>query len=138
MYLLTLSSSLFVIFKAGKRGIISLSARSVIKLLLYMFHVSSRLCCKRHPGYEIDSLTSEILTIEQCSSMKQTAFTRKKDFGKEAREAQWAHAQRTLHGLHPTDANQHPLSGGSSNRELGFMAEQAKRRAEIARYVLHS
>ena len=68
--------------------------------------------------------------------MKQTAFTRKKDFGKEAREAQWAHAQRTLHGLHPTDTNQSPLPGGTSNRDLGEMAEQAKRRAEIARYVL--
>lgn len=67
--------------------------------------------------------------------MLQTAFTRKKDFGKEAREAQWAHAQRTLHGLHPTDANDSPLPGNTSNRELGEMADQAKRRAEIARYV---
>jgi H+-transporting ATPase len=62
-----------------------------------------------------------------------TAFTRKKDFGKEAREAQWAHAQRTLHGLHPTDANQSPLPSTNNNRDLGDMAEQAKRRAEIAR-----
>ena len=69
--------------------------------------------------------------------MKQTAFTRKKDFGKEAREAQWAHAQRTLHGLHPTDANQSPLPSTSNNRDLGDMAEQAKRRAEIARYLLN-
>jgi H+-transporting ATPase len=64
---------------------------------------------------------------------RKTAFTRKKDFGKEAREAQWAHAQRTLHGLHPTDENDSPLPGNNSNRELGEMAEQAKRRAEIAR-----
>jgi len=64
---------------------------------------------------------------------RKTAFTRKKDFGKEAREAQWAHAQRTLHGLHPTDANESPLPGNNSNRELGDMADQAKRRAEIAR-----
>jgi len=68
--------------------------------------------------------------------MLQTAFTRKKDFGKEAREAQWAHAQRTLHGLHPTDGSDSPLPGDNNNRELGEMAEQAKRRAEIARYVL--
>ena len=27
------------------------------------------------------------------------AFTRKKDYGREEREAQWATAQRTLHGL---------------------------------------
>jgi len=64
---------------------------------------------------------------------RKTAFTRKKDFGKEAREAQWAHAQRTLHGLHPTDGNDSPLPGDNNNRELGEMADQAKRRAEIAR-----
>jgi H+-transporting ATPase len=29
----------------------------------------------------------------------QTAFTNKKNFGKEAREAAWAAEQRTLHGL---------------------------------------
>ncbi|KAH7532602.1 hypothetical protein FEM48_Zijuj04G0038800 [Ziziphus jujuba var. spinosa] len=38
------------------------------------------------------------LVIEQ-----RIAFTRKKDFGKEERELKWAHAQRTLHGLHPPD-----------------------------------
>ena len=84
---------------------------------------------------KLESSTSEILTSEHCWSISQTAFTRKKDFGKEAREAQWAHAQRTLHGLHPTDANENALPGGSSNRDLGDMAEAAKRRAEIARYV---
>ncbi|KAK9271639.1 hypothetical protein L1049_002002 [Liquidambar formosana] len=31
------------------------------------------------------------------------AFTTQKDFGKEARELKWAHAQRTLHGLHPPE-----------------------------------
>lgn len=67
--------------------------------------------------------------------MLQTAFTRQKDFGKEVREAQWAHAQRTLHGLHPPESKGGPAIGAStSNRELGDMAEQAKRRAEIARY----
>lgn len=63
----------------------------------------------------------------------QTAFTRQKDFGRESREAQWAHAQRTLHGLHPPDSKEGVAAGGSGNRELGFMAEQAKRRAEIAK-----
>lgn len=61
-----------------------------------------------------------------------TAFTTKKDYGKEEREAQWAHAQRTLHGLQP------PETAGifnekSSYRELSEIAEQAKRRAEVAR-----
>jgi len=59
------------------------------------------------------------------------AFTRKKDFGKEQRELQWAHAQRTLHGLDVPD----PKMFGDRNTftELNQMAEEAKRRAEIAR-----
>jgi len=65
--------------------------------------------------------------------VQQTAFTRQKDFGKEAREAQWAHAQRTLHGLHPPESKDEPGMASGNNRELGDMADQAKRRAEIAR-----
>ncbi|KAK3413344.1 hypothetical protein EUGRSUZ_I01911 [Eucalyptus grandis] len=64
------------------------------------------------------------LVIEQ-----RIAFTRKKDFGKEERELKWAHAQRTLHGLHPPETKMF----GSSYTELNQMAEEAKRRAEIAR-----
>jgi H+-transporting ATPase len=61
----------------------------------------------------------------------QVAFTTQKDFGREAREIRWAHAQRTLHGLQPPDTK---LFGDrSSFRELNQMAEEAKRRAEIAR-----
>ncbi|XP_037438940.1 plasma membrane ATPase 1 isoform X1 [Triticum dicoccoides] len=59
------------------------------------------------------------------------AFTRKKDFGKEERELKWAHAQRTLHGLQPPDAKMFSEKGGYN--ELNHMAEEAKRRAEIAR-----
>jgi H+-transporting ATPase len=36
---------------------------------------------------------------------RKTAFTSKKHYGKEEREAQWAHAQCTLHGLHPPEKN---------------------------------
>lgn len=65
-------------------------------------------------------------------SYSQTAFTTKKDFGIEEREAQWAHAQRTLHGLqNPDTSNMFPEK--SNYRELSEIAEQAKRRAEIAR-----
>ncbi|OIV97254.1 hypothetical protein TanjilG_10788 [Lupinus angustifolius] len=56
-----------------------------------------------------------------------TAFTTKKDYGRGDREAQWAVAQRTLHGLQVSDAhlnNQH---------EHSEIAEQAKKRAEAAR-----
>jgi len=66
----------------------------------------------------------------------QVAFTTKNKFGKEERELQWVQAQRTLHGLHPVqkesqgfdhhDSEHHPASN---------IAEQAKRRAEIARYA---
>ncbi|KAF2612138.1 hypothetical protein F2Q70_00011924 [Brassica cretica] len=59
---------------------------------------------------------------------QKTAFTTKKDYGKGEREAQWALAQRTLHGLPPPEAMFH-----DKNHELSEIAEQAKRRAEVAR-----
>ncbi|RRT83628.1 hypothetical protein B296_00001763 [Ensete ventricosum] len=61
-----------------------------------------------------------------------TAFTTKKDYGREEREAQWATAQRTLHGLQPPETT-NLFSDKSSYRELSEIAEQAKRRAGIAR-----
>ncbi|XP_073132557.1 ATPase 8, plasma membrane-type-like [Henckelia pumila] len=61
-----------------------------------------------------------------------TAFTTKKDYGKGEREAQWALAQRTLHGLsNPGPSN--VFSDKNSYSELSEIAEQAKRRAEVAR-----
>lgn len=64
----------------------------------------------------------------------QTAFSNKKDYGREEREAQWALAQRTLHGLHPPETST-LFSDKSSYWELSEIAEQAKRRAEVARYA---
>ncbi|XP_038696172.1 plasma membrane ATPase 4 isoform X1 [Tripterygium wilfordii] len=61
-----------------------------------------------------------------------TAFTTKKDYGKEEREAQWAAAQRTLHGLQPPESTS-LFADKNSYRELSEIAEQAKRRAEMAR-----
>lgn len=62
----------------------------------------------------------------------QTAFTTKKDYGREEREAQWAAAQRTLHGLQPPETSE--LFNDKNNfRELSEIAEHAKRRAEVAR-----
>jgi H+-transporting ATPase len=61
-----------------------------------------------------------------------TAFTTKKDYGKGEREAQWALAQRTLHGLQPPDVPT-LFNDKNSYRELSEIAEQAKRRAEVAR-----
>ncbi|KAK5792828.1 hypothetical protein PVK06_033950 [Gossypium arboreum] len=61
-----------------------------------------------------------------------TAFTTKKDYGKGEREAQWAMAQRTLHGLTPPEMTQ--LYNEETNyRELSEIAEQARKRAEVAR-----
>lgn len=62
----------------------------------------------------------------------QTAFTTKKDYGKEEREAQWALAQRTLHGLQPPETS-NLFNDKNNYRELSEIAEQAKRRAEVAR-----
>ncbi|KAK2965938.1 hypothetical protein RJ640_005354, partial [Escallonia rubra] len=59
------------------------------------------------------------------------AFTRQKDFGKEQRELKWAHAQRTLHGLEVPDTKM--FNDRANFTELNQMAEEAKRRAEIAR-----
>ncbi|KAK9925138.1 hypothetical protein M0R45_033475 [Rubus argutus] len=59
------------------------------------------------------------------------AFTRKKHFGKEERELRWAHAQRTLHGLQPPDTKM--FGERPPHTELNQMAEEARRRAEIAR-----
>lgn len=63
---------------------------------------------------------------------KQIAFTNKKDYGKEKRELQWATAQRTLHGLPTANPDSTPQERGNYG-ELSEMAEQAKRRAEMAR-----
>ncbi|KMT03296.1 hypothetical protein BVRB_8g198370 [Beta vulgaris subsp. vulgaris] len=62
-----------------------------------------------------------------------TAFTSKKDYGKEEREAQWALAQRTLHGLQAPESSATLFNDKNSYRELSEIAEQAKRRAEVAR-----
>ncbi|KAL2632629.1 hypothetical protein R1flu_004108 [Riccia fluitans] len=64
---------------------------------------------------------------------RRTAFTEKKDFGREDREAQWARQQRTLHGLDKPK----PHAAGSDDYEgltdIPELAHEARRRAEIAR-----
>ena len=59
-----------------------------------------------------------------------TAFTTKKDYGKGEREAQWALAQRTLHGLKVPESH---MNNNNHHEQSSDMAEQAKRRAEAAR-----
>jgi len=58
---------------------------------------------------------------------QQTAFSTKKDYGKEDREAKWILSQRSLQGLMATDQD-------FNGRRSTLIAEQARRRAEIARY----
>lgn len=65
-------------------------------------------------------------------SLLQTAFSTRKDFGKEVREAAWAAEQRTLHGLQPAESK---VFEKGTFRDINLMAEEAKRRAEIARLV---
>ncbi|XP_010273791.1 PREDICTED: plasma membrane ATPase-like isoform X2 [Nelumbo nucifera] len=57
---------------------------------------------------------------------RKTAFTSKKDYGKEDREAKWVLSQRTLEGLIPSELE-------TNGRRSSLIAEQARRRAEIAR-----
>ncbi|KAL1564039.1 P-type H(+)-exporting transporter [Salvia divinorum] len=61
-----------------------------------------------------------------------TAFTSKKDYGRGEREAQWATAQRTLHGLKAPESSD-VFKDSNNYRELSEIAEQAKKRAEVAR-----
>ncbi|KDP38637.1 hypothetical protein JCGZ_03990 [Jatropha curcas] len=63
-------------------------------------------------------------------SENKTAFTTKKDYGKGEREAQWAVAQRSLHRLKSLDGSTHDKA---IHNELTELAEQAKRRADVAR-----
>ncbi|KAI7727609.1 hypothetical protein M8C21_012989 [Ambrosia artemisiifolia] len=62
---------------------------------------------------------------------RKTAFSTQKDFGREAREVAWAKEQRTLHGLDTSEAKK--FTGNYTFRDINMMAEEAKRRAEIAR-----
>ncbi|XP_076951361.1 plasma membrane ATPase 2-like [Bidens hawaiensis] len=62
---------------------------------------------------------------------QRVAITRKRNFGKEDHELKWAQAQRTLHRLDPPEI--HNVDRNNYN-ELNQMAEDAKRRAKMARY----
>ncbi|XP_065858863.1 ATPase 11, plasma membrane-type-like isoform X2 [Euphorbia lathyris] len=62
---------------------------------------------------------------------QRTAMTTQKDFGREAREAAWATEQRTLHGLQSMESKNFPEK--HTFRDISVMAEEARRRAEIAR-----
>ncbi|KAF2300878.1 hypothetical protein GH714_017979 [Hevea brasiliensis] len=59
---------------------------------------------------------------------RKTAFTSKKDYGKEDRAAKWILSQRSLQGMMAADLE---FNGRRSRSSL--IAEQARRRAEIAR-----
>ncbi|XP_042003575.1 ATPase 11, plasma membrane-type-like [Salvia splendens] len=62
---------------------------------------------------------------------QRTAFNSQRDFGKEAREAAWAAEQRTIHGLQSAETKM--FSDKNTSREMNIMAEEAKKRAEVAR-----
>ena len=59
---------------------------------------------------------------------RKTAFTSKKDYGKDDRAAQWILSQRSLQGLMAADLD---FNGRRSRSSL--IADHARRRAEIAR-----
>ncbi|KAG2722466.1 hypothetical protein I3760_02G129500 [Carya illinoinensis] len=57
---------------------------------------------------------------------RKTAFTSKKDYGKEDRAAKWILSQRSLQGLMSSELEK-------NGKRSSLIAEQARRRAEIAR-----
>lgn len=81
----------------------------------------------------LKSFLIELSFLFLCMTI-QTAFTTKKGYGKGEREAQWASAQRSLHGLQPPQTSG-ALNDKSNHGELTDIAQQAKRRAEVARYA---
>ncbi|KAJ8748820.1 hypothetical protein K2173_011378 [Erythroxylum novogranatense] len=69
---------------------------------------------------------------------QRTPLSSKKDFGKEEREAAWVIEQRSLHGLQSGEYRR-STDRRSSAGEANNMAEEARRRAEIARLTeLHT
>uniref|UniRef100_A0ACD6APE9 Uncharacterized protein n=1 Tax=Avena sativa TaxID=4498 RepID=A0ACD6APE9_AVESA len=62
-----------------------------------------------------------------------TAFAQGVEHGSDKRKAEWAVAQRSLHGLNAAEASSSSPGAGEDKSELSEIAEQAKRRAEIAR-----
>ncbi|RLN07111.1 ATPase 2, plasma membrane-type-like [Panicum miliaceum] len=62
-----------------------------------------------------------------------TAFVNRNDYGRGEREAQWATAQRTLHGLNQATTSSDLFGDNTGYRELSELAEQAAKRAEVAR-----
>ncbi|KAG5386443.1 hypothetical protein IGI04_037913 [Brassica rapa subsp. trilocularis] len=61
---------------------------------------------------------------------QRTALTGKKNFGKDERMAAWATETRTQHGL---ETGQKPMYERNGATELNSLADEAKRRAELAR-----
>ncbi|KAH9297055.1 hypothetical protein KI387_028737, partial [Taxus chinensis] len=63
------------------------------------------------------------------------AFSTSKDYGREGREAEWARSQRSMSGLNTANPKSmmEKAMERASYTELSEIAEQAKRRAEIAR-----
>jgi H+-transporting ATPase len=72
------------------------------------------------------------IVVHESAPHTQIFFTRKKNYGKENRELKWATAQRTLHGL-PTSELDSTQQDRSSYGDFSAIADQAKRRAEMAR-----
>lgn len=64
---------------------------------------------------------------------EQTAFINNNDFDRETRQAAWAAEQRTLHGLGSAEVK--PFGEKHTFREINTLAEEARRRAELARSV---
>lgn len=72
------------------------------------------------------------------SLLLQVAMTTKKNFGVDERQARWATAHRTLHGLQTASVeDERPgVLAALTNAGGADAAEAAKRRAEIARWVM--
>lgn len=120
----TLSNSQFAIAWVEMPGIYCLIERycNVLSCIVLLYYQSKSLWGL---ALESNDYSWFLFTFDS----QQTAFTSKKDYGKEDRAAKWVLSQRSLQGLHDLEFKASSSSTGNST----WIAEQARRRAEIAR-----
>ncbi|PNX79177.1 plasma membrane H+-ATPase, partial [Trifolium pratense] len=108
-------------------GLMSNALACSLPSLLHRWWQLSLLCMHTRDLLESMELVGDGLEAWDNMIDNKTTFTTKKDHRRGEREAQWATAQRTLHGLKVTETK-----SNSSHHEHSEIAEQAKRRAEAA------
>ncbi|OAY78461.1 Plasma membrane ATPase 1, partial [Ananas comosus] len=121
---------------SGKAWNLVLDKKAIFENLIYLYLYSNKAIILRTlKPFSFNTIL--LLLIDGIGHYKQVALTGQRNFGREAREAAWAREQRTLHGLQTAEPKM--ISERVTFTDNNQMAEEARRRAEIARLVeLHT